>query len=278
MSAIRQIFRIFLTSLFFCSVLTTPLPSYAKIPLAEALDKKDSVFTLEFLTPKKEVYRDIQGVFKSSGEFDDIVKSMNETFRLPVDINIKFAAGDGPVYRSVNHEILMSYDFIFHLTVLYIQRYPKTSEDALINFALRTSTFLLYHEIAHALIDVYGLPIVSNQETAADNLAVILALEFQQDGYRIVMNSAELFDLLEKDKSATYDESDYWDEHALDAQRFYNILCLAYGKYPKKVAQELKKSGNKKLSEFVKERSDYCADEYQQQLQSWSKLLNPYFR
>lgn len=250
----------------------------AKKTLADVLRQSSGDFILTFSEPKKDVYRDIKTIFSKSGEFNDIVDSMNQRFSLPYDIKIDFIAGDGPVYYPSRHTIQMSYDFIFYLAVLYLERYPKAKDDEMIGFALRTNTFLLYHEIAHALIDAYRLPIVSNEETAADNLAVILALEYRKDGLHVVMNSAELFDLMEKDKPKKYEESDYWDEHALDAQRFYNILCLAYGKYPKEVKAQLNDMDNKNLLKFIKERGDYCIDDYQRQLDSWSTLLESHLK
>jgi hypothetical protein len=136
----------------------------------------------------------------------------------------------------------------------------------------------MYHEIAHAFIDLYQLPIVSNEETAADNLAVSLALEYTRDGLDTVLDSAVLFDLLDQDSPKKYTESDYWDEHELDAQRFYNILCLAYGRYPKQVKKELSIVNNKKLIQFLKERGEWCIYQYDQQLNAWGKLLNDYIK
>ncbi len=234
-------------------------------------------FVLRYVSPKKPVSKDIETIFKHSGKFESIIDTLNQEFRMPGSVIIKFADGAGPLYDPGKKQIRMSYDFIFYLTTLFIERYPKASDDEMLDFASRSTTFLLYHEIGHAFIDMYQIPMVSNEETAADNLAVILALEYNKDGFTIVMDSAELFDLLDLDKSK-YEENDYWDEHALDAQRFYNILCMAYGKYPDRVMNELKRIKNKKLFEFVRERGDYCKYQYDQQLSAWAQMLGPYMK
>ncbi len=240
--------------------------------------QKPNAFIIKYDTPKKEVYRDIQIIFKSSGVFENIARGMNEEFVFPKSTIVRFTQGDGPLYIPEDNTIKMSYEFVFYLSTLYLKRYPKATDDDMMDFSLRSTTFLFYHEMAHALIDMYQIPMVSNEETAADNLAVILALEVSSDGFKIVMDSAELFDLLDSDSAIKYDESDYWDEHALDAQRFYNILCMAYGKSPKKVMQRLKVVDNKKLFMFIKERGEYCKYQYDQQLTTWAKLLAPHFR
>ncbi len=236
-------------------------------------------FKLQFMPADKKVYQDIKIIFEKSHQFQTVIQKLNETFSLPVNVKVVFADADGPVYKPNTRTVVMNYDFIFYLATLYLVRYPNASDDEMINFAMRASTFLFYHEVAHALIDVFNLPIVSNEETAADNLAVILAFEFNDDGFSIVIDSAELFDLLDQNKqSKKFDDSDYWDEHSLDAQRFYNILCMAYGVYPEKVKKLVAKAKNKKLHQFIEEREEACAYQYDQQFSAWSTLLKPYFR
>lgn len=259
-------------------LMCTSIVSHAENPFKLAEERQSGKFVLEFTTPKKDVYRDIEYIFKKSGIYENIIAEINKSFVFPENITVKFAAGDGPIYYTGKNTIQMSYDFILYLSELYLERYPKASDKSMMNFALRSTTFLFYHEAAHAFIDVFQLPIVGNEEVAADNLAVILAFEYSDDGFDVVMDSVELFDLLEVDNHAKYTDDDYWDEHALDAQRFYSILCLAYGKYPKQVMKVLKDVKNKKIDHFIQERGEYCADEYQRQLSGWSQLLSGHFR
>lgn len=258
-------------------LLVMSVPVCAENPFkASNLDR--GKLTLEFKQPKKSVYRDIRIIFEHSERFNNIVKLMNAEFIFPENVSAVFADDDGPMYLPAKKEIVMSYSFIFFLSSLYLDQYKNASDDDMIDFTLRTSMFLFYHEIAHAMIDIYELPIVSNEETAADNLAVILALEYNDDGFSVIMDSAELFNLLDHSAPKKRNEKDYWDEHTLDAQRFYNILCLAYGVYPDKVNKAVSEVKNKKLMEFVKERGESCRNLYDQQLTAWAKLLKPYFR
>jgi hypothetical protein len=277
MSVYYRISRSWFITLWLLLSFCLPLPAFAENPF-EQETHHDGHFVLVYTMPKKQVYKDIQTIFRDSGQFQSIIKSINNEFIFPETITVTFLQGDGPVYLPDTKTIQMSYDFIFYLTTLYVDRYPNATDDEMMDFSLRTTTFLFYHEMAHAFIDLYQLPIVSNEETAADSLAVILALEFSKDGFKTVMDSAELFDLLDQAGPKKYDESDYWDEHALDAQRFYNILCMVYGKYPEKVTNRLKSIDNKKLDRFIEERGEACIGLYDQQLNAWSQLLKPYFK
>jgi len=58
--------------------------------------------------------------------------------------------------------------------------------------------------------------------------------------------------------------------HGLDAQRLYNVLCLAYGSNPKLFADVVEK---KYLPE---DRADGCEDEFKQVQYAVSTLFRPY--
>lgn len=228
---------------------------------------------LKFISPKNKRFNSTESIVKDNELIKKSVEVINRTFILPESLLVNFSEGDGPYYDPNTSTITMNYDFILYLAGQYIKKHPKASSATLFNFTTDAIQFFLYHEIAHALISLYHLPIVSNEEIAADNLAVILTLEYTDDGYNVVMNSAELFDILDQENEK-YDEDELWDEHALDSQRFYNIICLTYGRYPEKLKNEAKQDKNLLLLKFIKEKGDFCIEEYQQQLKNWGKLLD----
>lgn len=263
-----------------CMVILLLIPIFAmaseKHSLSRSLQGKmdeTGKLLLQFDTPKDKTLVTIKKTFEERGYYQQLVNILNNKFIFPTDITIKFAEEDGPLYDPNDKTITMSYDFILYVSGVYIKNYPKATTNDMIDFAEATTTFFLYHELAHALIDVWNIPVISNEETAADNLAVILALEYTKDGNAIVMDTARLFEMFEAEDNK-YADDDLWDEHALDAQRFYNIICLTYGHNPKKIAQALKELDNKKLLQFIKQKGDYCESLYQQQLKSWIEVLD----
>lgn len=269
--------------LFICLFLSLCQPIHAatskKASLIRSLQTQEQAsgqLYLQFTAPKDKTLKGVAETFRDSEYLRGIIKELNKAFIFHQNINIVFVDDMGPVYDLETKTIFMNYDFILYLSGLYLHDYPDASRDEMITFAEESTIFFLYHEFAHALIDIYQLPIVSNEETAADNLAIIIALEYTKNGYHIVMNTADLFNMLDK-TTEKYEESDLWDEHALDAQRFYNILCLTYGKYPDRVMQELKSAQNKILLKFIKQKGDYCTEYYKQQYNSWMQLLDIHF-
>ncbi len=128
----------------------------------------------------------------------------------------------------------------------------------------------LFHELAHALISIYELPVIGKEEDAADGLASVLLIEFFEDGQEIAISAADLFDLESDDKEIF--EDDFWNEHSLDAQRFYSTLCHVYGSEPEKYGYLVEQSA------FSEERAELCIEEYEILSSSWFGLLKPYIK
>jgi len=61
----------------------------------------------------------------------------------------------------------------------------------------------------------------------------------------------------------------YWDEHSLDEQRFYDTVCLIYGRDPEKYAY-LVHDGT-----LPRERAEFCGEEYDRISMAWQTLLAP---
>ncbi len=62
------------------------------------------------------------------------------------------------------------------------------------------------------------------------------------------------------------------DEHSLDQQRFYDMLCLTYGSNPSKNKNLLGKNG------LPPNRAQRCPAEFKRVDHSWQKLLAPYLK
>ena len=98
---------------------------------------------------------------------------------------------------------------------------------------------------------------------------IFYLLNFFQKGQEIARSAADLFDI-ESNGIQTFEEADFWDEHSLDAQRFYTTLCHIYGSDPKSYADIPKDY------QFSEDRSELCIAEYNNLAHSWFQLLAPY--
>jgi hypothetical protein len=141
-----------------------------------------------------------------------------------------------------------------------------TRLDAIVGPTLET--FL--HEIGHAFFDYHGVPILGREEDAADQLAAYILLQFEnrRDVRRLIAGVAYAYN--REASLPSLKKNPFADEHGLPAQRFYNVLCMAYGADAKLFADVV---ANEKLP---KERAEGCEHEYTQVEHAMKKLIRPY--
>src|SRR3954471_11090189 len=140
-----------------------------------------------------------------------------------------------------------------------------TRQDAVLGPAIE----VFLHEIAHAVFSMLKVPILGREEDAADHVASYLLLQLDKDtARRTVIGVAYMYG--KELQAKTPGMKQFADVHGLPAQRFYNLLCMAYGADPDLFA-DLVQEG------FLPEsRSDGCADEYRQVDYAMHKLITPY--
>jgi hypothetical protein len=151
-----------------------------------------------------------------------------------------------------------------------------TREDAFLGQSL--NVFL--HEAAHALFDLLKIPVLGQEEDAADQLAGYYLLQLPDEKKRgLVLGSAyafasELKAVRPRDLTLPRLQIGrhvaFADEHGTPAQRLYNVLCLAYGSDKRLFADVVEKGF------LPKERAEICPDEYKQVELAYRMLIAPH--
>jgi hypothetical protein len=121
-----------------------------------------------------------------------------------------------------------------------------------------------YHELGHAVIDVLQLPVLGREEDAADTLSSLLihAIWDEDTATAMTYDVSWAFALYDAEAEAAGA-----DEHSLDLQRYYNLVCLYYGASPEvreDVAAEL---------ELPPDRAEGCPSEFEQADAAWGVML-----
>lgn len=234
-------------------------------------------FILEIKDDKNPDYQKIADYLREYKGLNTIVDAMNQTLKIPYDIHIvTTTTGSGPYYTYDNKTISLDYELMSVVLMLFDKYHPKESKQNRTYYFNNLNRFFLYHELGHALIDAYDLPVLGQEEDGADALSAVIALKYIPLGYHVMVDAADFFKLL--DKVIGTEESSYWDEHALNEQRYYRLLCYAYGKSPRETEEKVNYYYKSDLKEFLKDRADYCTDEYHTTYQDWMRLLQPYFK
>jgi hypothetical protein len=218
----------------------------------------------------------LQKIFREERLFEDILDQLNQTLVLTRDVPVRLEECNevNAFYDPEKGSVTLCYELLEHFLELFSKQAEGSSaeeQEKAAGKAVAALVFSFYHELGHALIDVYDLPATGREEDAVDQLATVMLLETWEgeDSELAILSSAEWFDL---DASEREEEPDAADEHSLDEQRYYNLVCWIYG------------SDTEYFSDMVDDwqlppaRAERCESEYQRMSQAWNTLLGPHLR
>jgi hypothetical protein len=188
-------------------------------------------------------------------------------FRFPAaGVTIKTLGCNGMINSWYNtDDSVPTVHMCYELLQDVLQNVPKettpagiTPRDAVVGQFL----FWTLHEFGHAVFDIYQVPLFASEEDSADRFAVYIMLQFGKDQARRLVGGAayaanEIIKNYNQDSKVEKTLQKYSSVHGLPEQRFYNLLCLAYGADPKLFADVVEK-------EYLpKRRAGNCEYEYQ---------------
>jgi hypothetical protein len=154
-----------------------------------------------------------------------------------------------------------------------LKKLPQTQLENLMNFMVGNLLFILNHEMAHVIISDFHLPVLGQEEDAADDFAIVTSLRSGTDfSHRAIEEAAKGWFLSElrdrDDKVAIF----YFSDHRLDLQRAYRIVCLMVGADPVRFKEFAD------ITKLPESRQEACKDEYEKAVSSWDTLLKPFER
>ena len=227
----------------------------------------------DFLVEHEEVstprYVEIDKQVKEEKLLEKAASQLNAALSLPDDITLrtKDCKEINAYYDPNDGSITVCYELMEHFYGAY--RSEGMSEKESFSQMFHAVRFVFLHEIAHALIDKYNLPIIGNEEDAADRCSAYINLEeLGQDGVKAILAAADAFAI--ESKRTAGSKKNMSDEHLLGEQRYYNALCMVYGSNAS-TWEKLVTDGH-----LPKERAVRCPNEYQKTVGAWSELLGPW--
>jgi hypothetical protein len=237
--------------------------------VAKAEDRGD--FKVSYGEAKKKELAELRQDLVENRVLEETADGLNKTLALPEDVTLSFAeCGEiNAAYDPDKRQVTVCYELVDDLYDAF--RDEAKNEDELDERVVGATVFILFHEVGHALVRVYRLPVTGREEDAVDQLSTYLLTDGTDEGEAAALDAAES---LYRDENAGSGEGEprYWDEHSLDQQRFYNIVCWVYGQNEEKY-KSIVEDGV-----LPAERAERCADEYEQIERSWTTLLKPYLK
>lgn len=151
--------------------------------------------------------------------------------------------------------------------LLSTQSAHAITDDEKWDFAFNTVIHILHHEIGHALIDQFDIPVIGQEEDAADGFATVAILETYDEPQPILLDAAASLFAMHDEALESGAEQDYFGVHDLDIQRAYRIICVAHGYDPDGFADGVAEF------ELPQDRLETCAGDADQAVASWDALL-----
>jgi hypothetical protein len=231
--------------------------------------------SIAYETPKNPEHQAVYELVKARHVLE-ILAGLLAPFRLPVDLEIRTVGCDGVANayfdrKGKQRSIRMCYEFL----QVMLQELPN-EEGTGRNDALIGQLYLvLLHEAGHAIYDIFEVPILGSQEDAADQFASYVLLQFGGErAYRLIRGAAHSFKrIVEKLKDkpdVTLPLTAFSSDHSRPEQRFFNLVCIAYG-YDSKLFASLVDD------EWLPEkRAKRCKAEYADLTFALRRLVGPY--
>jgi hypothetical protein len=223
---------------------------------------------VDYRAPKNPAHQPIYEDMKKRHVLERFAEILT-ALRLPRTLTLAFAPCDGVSnawYDPETTTVTFCYEYMAEIRQLGMSKErPKgvPIEDAMDG----PIVFVMFHETGHAVFNLLKTPIMGREEDAADNFAAVVLLQLGHDvALRMLRGTAWQYGKLASHEKL--DNSDFSDVHGLDAQRYYNVMCLAYGSDPAFFGPVVK-------GHLPKDRSDGCVDEYHQAAYAVKTLIAP---
>ncbi len=229
---------------------------------------QETGFRVAYAPSQNETHEQLRAHFSRERIFDNVAEALNDELKMPrtIDIQMVDCNAVNAFYDPNNNRIIVCYELITYFAGMF-KSLAKTEDDLAVA-VVGATFFAFFHELGHAVIHQLELPAVGREEDAADQMATLILISAGESGVEMALNGAKWFAL----QSDSGNQTPFWDEHAFDQQRFFNILCLVYGSAPDKYG-EIVSSGA-----LPEPRAKRCPLEYKGINASWEKLLAPHTR
>jgi hypothetical protein len=231
---------------------------------------KTGQFTFEYVPPQDPKHVKIYDLMREKEVLQRFQAFLTPLF-LPNTVRLEIAGCDGRInahfWRNVITVCYEYFEWIWKNTPR-MAKFGLPPRDAMNG----PTVDVFLHEVGHAALQLLDIPLLGSEEDAADYFATFLILQFaEEDARRLIMGASFIFgrEALKEQESAP-ELAELAGRHSLPAQRYFNRLCMAYGKDPQLYADVVERGM------LTRQRADHCAYEYAYISDAFRRLVGPY--
>jgi hypothetical protein len=228
-----------------------------------------------YVPPNNYSFQEVYELLQQHNALEKI-KEILSPFQFPEQLTIETTecGAVNAYYQRKNFKptVTLCYEFVKRtLELLPNETNPVglTSPDAAVGQFFWTT----FHEVGHAAFDMFNVPIFAHEEDAADNFATFIMLQFGKGQARRLIDGAAwawrayLGDY-QKNPVMPTRLAAFASDHGLPQERFYNLMCLAFGTNSKEFADF--------ASYLPPTRSPNCSHEYQTLVRAFRQEIRPH--
>jgi hypothetical protein len=225
---------------------------------------------IEYFTPADPAFNPIKDMLRDHRALEKLQELLSP-FRLPIELTLRTGDCGGVVNAWYNRPaISICYEYIAEiLNGLPQETLPNgvTRADA----AFGQFFYIIAHEMGHAAFELFEVPSFGNEEDAADQFTTYIMLHLgKEQARRLIGGAAYSYHRYVQNALVTAPLAAFSDVHGAPAQRFYNLLCLAYGADPVLFSDVVDKGY------LPKPRATGCKREYDRVALAFRKLITPH--
>ena len=237
---------------------------------AHAAPAKTGSIEIAYVPPKNPQHRSIYERLNEHRVLERLQQLLGP-FRLPRTLTVRVEGCDGETDAwYADDAVTVCYEYLDYVWQNAFKR-TKFEGVAQIDVMLGPLFDVFLHEFGHAAFDLLDVPVFGREEDAADQVSAYIMLHFgKADARRLILGTAYAYKLEAEDPSEPTTMTRFANEHGTPAQRFYNLLCIAYGADAELFADLVKKGY------LLKDRAEGCEGEYAQVQKAFQRLIAPH--
>ena len=190
-------------------------------------DEAPNRIQIDYAAPKSKDHEKLVGRLKTNLTLEKM-QEMFGSFRLPNDLSLTTKECGMANAWYQRPKVTICYEYLDDIE----KGIRKDTHDGITpnDAALGQFIYVVAHEMGHALFDTLNIPLFGRPEDAADEFATYMMLAFgKQDARRLIHGAAYGYKDYVRNPKVTVPLHAFSDAHGAPMQRFYNLLCIAYG-------------------------------------------------
>jgi hypothetical protein len=253
---------------FLISALIAACLFIASLSLAFAQEMRPKQIDISYVEPKNPKLRPVYEEIRKAQALEKL-QNLLAPLRLPRRLLVKTEDCDGVSNAWYEDDaVTVCYEFLDDIW----KHAPADAGAGIapIDALLGPTVDVFLHEVGHAVFDYWQTPIFGREEDAADQFSAFLMLQADKpDARRLILGNAYQYKGDLRAPALVRSLRQFSDVHGTPSQRYYNVLCIAYGADPELFADFV--TGGR----LPKDRAEGCEFEYQQVANAWAKLIAP---